>query len=422
MRTAPVALPIALFLSLALAACGGDDQTGGDRPPPEAGFIAVTPEPFTLTSELPGRTTPHQVAEVRPQVNGIIEERLFEEGQLVEKGEPLYRIDDSLYQADVESARAELARAQATLKSTRLRAERFEKLLDMKAVSQQEYDEAEAALGENQAQVAAARAALSSARTNLDYTTLEAPISGRIGRSAVTAGALVTANQAQTLATIRQLDPIYVDLTQSARELRRLRQALENGELEKVGDDKARVTLLMEDGSEYKHEGVLQFSEYAVEESTGSVTLRALFPNPDGDLLPGMFVRAKLPEGERSDAILVPQKGVARDSTGQATAMVINQNDQVERRNVTTERAVGNRWLIAEGLSGGDRLIVEGLQKIQPGMTIKPVKVDEEQAEAGPQAEKGETPPEQKQQERQEGLGGENPASSGAQMGGGENQ
>ena len=422
MRTAPVALPIALFLSLALAACGGDDQTGGDRPPPEAGFIAVTPEPFTLTSELPGRTTPHQVAEVRPQVNGIIEERLFEEGQLVEKGEPLYRIDDSLYQADVESARAELARAQATLKSTRLRAERFEKLLDMKAVSQQEYDEAEAALGENEAQVAAARAALSSARTNLDYTTLEAPISGRIGRSTVTAGALVTANQAQSLATIRQLDPIYVDLTQSARELRRLRQALENGELEKVGEDKARVTLLMEDGSEYQEEGVLQFSEYAVEESTGSVTLRALFPNPDGDLLPGMFVRAKLPEGERSEAILVPQKGIARDSTGQATAMVINDNDQVERRNVTTERAVGNRWLIAEGLSGGDRLVVEGLQKIQPGMTVKPVKVDEEDAEAGPQMEKGETPPEQKQKEQQEGLDGENPASSGTQSGGGDNQ
>ena len=422
MRTAPVALPIALFLSLALAACGGDDQTGGDRPPPEAGFIAVTPEPFTLTSELPGRTTPHQVAEVRPQVNGIIEERLFEEGQLVEKGEPLYRIDDSLYQADVESARAELARAQATLKSTRLRAQRFEKLLDMKAVSQQEYDEAEAALGENEAQVAAARAALSSARTNLDYTTLEAPISGRIGRSTVTAGALVTANQAQSLATIRQLDPIYVDLTQSARELRRLRQALENGELEKVGEDKARVTLLMEDGSEYQEEGVLQFSEYAVEESTGSVTLRALFPNPDGDLLPGMFVRAKLPEGERSEAILVPQKGIARDSTGQATAMVINDNDQVERRNVTTERAVGNRWLIAEGLSGGDRLVVEGLQKIQPGMTVKPVKVDEEDAEAGPQMEKGETPPEQKQKEQQEGLDGENPASSGTQSGGGDNQ
>ena len=422
MRTAPVALPIALFLSLALAACGGDDQAGGDRPPPKAGFITVEPEPFTITSELPGRTTPHQVAEVRPQVNGIIEERLFEEGQLVEKGEPLYRIDDSLYQADVESARAELARAQATLKSTRLRAERFEKLLDMKAVSQQEYDEAEAALGENQAQVASARAALSSARTNLDYTTLEAPISGRICRSTVTAGALVTANQAQSLATIRQLDPIYVDLTQSARELRRLRQALENGELEKVGEDKARVTLLMEDGSEYQEEGVLQFSEYAVEESTGSVTLRALFPNPDGDLLPGMFVRAKLPEGERSEAILVPQKGIARDSTGQATAMVINDNDQVERRNVTTERAVGNRWLIAEGLSGGDRLVVEGLQKIQPGMTVKPVKVDEEDAEAGPQMEKGETPPEQKQKEQQEGLDGENPASSGTQSGGGDNQ
>jgi membrane fusion protein, multidrug efflux system len=376
MRTGPAFFPLTFLFALALAACGGGQEGAGKTPTPEAGFVKVHGETFTITSELPGRTTPYQVAQVRPQVNGMIEERLFKEGDEVEKGDPLYKIDDRLYKADVASARADLARAEATLKSTRLRAERFERLLEMNAVSQQEYDEAEAALGENRAQVAAARAALESARTNLDYTTLEAPISGRIGRSSVTAGALVTANQAEAMATIRQLDPIYVDLTQSARDLRRLREALENGELEKIGEDEARVTLLMEDGGEYKHEGVLQFSEYAVEESTGSVTLRALFPNPDDDLLPGMFVRAKLPEGERSDAILVPQKGVARDSTGQATAMVINENDQVERRNVTTERAVGNRWLIAEGLSSGDRLIVEGLQKIQPGMTVKPVNVN----------------------------------------------
>ncbi|MTI51845.1 MAG: efflux RND transporter periplasmic adaptor subunit [Alcanivorax sp.] len=384
MRTAPVALPIALFLSLALAACGGDDQAGGDRPPPEAGFITVESQPFTITNELPGRTTPYQIAEVRPQVTGIIEERLFEEGELVEAGEPLYRIDSRLYKADVASARANLASAQATLKSTRLRAERFDKLLAMNAVSQQEYDEAQAALGETQAQVDAARAALETARINLDYTTLEAPISGRIGRSTVTAGALVTANQTQALATIRQLDPIYVDVTQSNQELRRLREALESGRLEKVGEDKARVTLLLQDGSPYKQDGTLQFSEFAVDESTGAVTLRALFPNPEGDLLPGMFVRARLPQGTRSDAILVPQKGIARDPTGQATAMVIGAEDKVESRQVTTERAVGNQWLVSDGLNKGDRLIIEGLQKIRPGATVTPVKLDQPDPQPGP--------------------------------------
>lgn len=384
MRTAPVALPIALFLSLALAACGGDDQAGGDQPPPEAGFITVEPEPFTITSELPGRTTPYQIAEVRPQVTGIIEERLFEEGELVEAGEPLYRVDNRLYKADVASARANLASAQATLKSTRLRAERFDKLLKMNAVSQQEYDEAQAALGETRAQVAAAQAALDTARINLDYTTMEAPISGRIGRSTVTAGALVTANQTQALATIRQLDPIYVDVTQSNQELRRLREALESGRLEKVGEDQARVTLLLQNGSQYKHDGALQFSEFAVDESTGAVTLRALFPNPEGDLLPGMFVRARLPQGQRNNAILVPQKGIARDPTGQATAMVIGAEDKVEARQVTTEKAVGNQWLISDGLSEGDRLIIEGLQKIRPGATVTPVKLDQQNQQPGP--------------------------------------
>ena len=384
MRTAPVALPIALFLSLALAACGGDDQAGGDRPPPEAGFITVEGQPFTITNELPGRTTPYQIAEVRPQVTGIIEERLFEEGELVEAGEPLYRVDSRLYKADVASARANLASAQATLKSTRLRAERFDKLLKMNAVSQQEYDEAQAALGENQAQVDAARAALETARINLDYTTMEAPISGRIGRSTVTAGALVTANQTQALATIRQLDPIYVDVTQSNQALRRLREALESGRLEKVGEDQARVTLLLQDGSQFKQDGALQFSEYAVDESTGAVTLRALFPNPEGDLLPGMFVRARLPQGQRNNAILVPQKGIARDPTGQATAMVIGAEDKVESRKVTTERAVGNQWLISDGLNEGDRLIIEGLQKIRPGAAVTPVKLDKQNQQPGP--------------------------------------
>lgn len=384
MRTAPVALPIALFLSLALAACGGGGQTGGNQPPPEAGFITVESQPFTLTNELPGRTTPYQIAEVRPQVTGIIEERLFEEGELVEAGEPLYRVDNRLYKADVASARANLASAQATLKSTRLRAERFDKLLKMNAVSQQEYDEAQAALGETRAQVAAAQAALDTALINLDYTTMEAPISGRIGRSTVTAGALVTANQTQALATIRQLDPIYVDVTQSNQELRRLREALESGRLEKVGEDKARVTLLLQDGSRYKHDGSLQFSEFAVDESTGAVTLRALFPNPESDLLPGMFVRARLPQGTRSDAILVPQKGIARDPTGQATAMVIGAENKVESRQVTAEKAVGNQWLISDGLNEGDRLIIEGLQKIRPGATVTPVKLDQPDQQPGP--------------------------------------
>jgi len=380
MRTGPVAFSLSILLAAALTACGGDEQQGGSPPPPEAGFITVESQPFTITNELPGRTTPYQIAEVRPQVTGIIEERLFEEGQLVEAGEPLYRVDNRLYKADVASARANLSSAQATLKSTRLRAERFDKLLKMNAVSQQEYDEAQAALGETQAQVDAARAALETARINLDYTTMEAPITGRIGRSTVTPGALVTANQTQALATIRQLDPIYVDLTQSNQELRRLREALEAGSLEKVGEDKALVTLLLQDGSDYGEDGSLQFSEYAVDESTGSVTLRALFPNPDGDLLPGMFVRARLPQGQRNNAILVPQKGIARDPTGQATALVIDADNKVASRSVTTERAVGNKWLIADGLSEGDRLIVEGLQKIRPGAPVTPVKVDQKSA------------------------------------------
>ena len=256
-------------------------------------------------------------------------------------------------------------------------------------MSQQEYDEAQAQLDENKAAVAAARANLQSAQINLDYATIEAPISGRIGRSSVTAGALVTANQANTLATIRQLDPIYVDLTQSSNELRQLRQAMQAGELQQVSEDEARITLILEDGSHYQEPGVLQFSEFAVDESTGSVTLRALFPNPESDLLPGMFVRGRLPEGQREDAILVPQKGITRDPTGQAYAMLIDSNDQAKKVKVSTERAVKSQWLIADGLKDGDRLIIDGLQRIQPGAPVTPVDTEngDNTGEAAPQAQ-----------------------------------
>ncbi|WP_101676105.1 efflux RND transporter periplasmic adaptor subunit [Alloalcanivorax mobilis] len=382
MRTGSVRFPLMILMMTALAACGKEQPQAGAGGAPEAGFITVKAEPFTLVTELPGRTTAHQIAEVRPQVNGIIEERLFKEGEEVKAGEALYKIDDSLYKSDLESAKANLASAQATLKSVKLRAERFGKLIKSNAVSQQEVDEAQAAYGESRAQVQAAQAAVDTARINLGYTTIKAPINGRIGRSAVTAGALVTANQSVALSTIRELDPIYVDLTQSFSTLRELRSAMEAGKLQKLGDDKARVTLVMEDGTEYKQPGSLQFSEYSVDETTGSVTLRALFPNPDGDLLPGQFVRARLPQGERQNAILVPQKGITREPSGDASALVIGADNKVEKRQVTTERTVGNQWLVSDGLNAGDKLIVDGLQKLAPGAQVKPVQMDEEKVTA----------------------------------------
>lgn len=375
MRSGLILSTLAVLAGLQLAGCSdnGGQQGQMQQQAPEVGFITVKAETVTLDRELPGRTTAHRIAEVRPQVSGVIKERLFQEGQEVKAGQPLYQIDDRTYRAAVATARAELARAQATLHSNELREKRFRQLLEKRSVSQQEYDEALAQLDENKAAVAAARASLQSAQINLDYATISAPIDGRIGRSSVTAGALVTANQAQALATIRQLDPIFVDLTQSSNDLRQLRQAMANGELEQVSEDEARITLLLEDGSAYSESGTLQFSEYAVDESTGSVTLRALFPNPDGDLLPGMFVRGRLPEGQRSNTILVPQKSITRDPTGQAFAMLIDSENMVQRVPVNTERAVKSQWLISNGLKSGDRLIVDGLQRIQPGMPVSPV-------------------------------------------------
>lgn len=385
MRHSTQSLLLLLIASVLLTACGQQQdaaQAAGQQPAPKAGFITVQEKPFTLVNELPGRTTPYQVAEVRPQVTGIIEQRLFEEGETVEAGQALYKIDDKLYQASLASAKADLANARASLESAQLTANRYEKLIKTGAVSQQELDEARATLNAGKAQVAANEAAVQTATINLDYTTIEAPISGRIGRSSVTAGALVTANQTTSLVTIRQLDPIYVDLTQSYDELQTLRAAMASGKLETVGEDRASVKLAQQNGTLYPHKGTLQFSEYAVDEATGSVTLRALFPNPNGALLPGMFVRARLPQAERENAILVPQKGVSREPNGQATALVIGENDTVEKRNVTTEKAVGSQWLISDGLEAGDRLIVDGLQKIRVGVPVSPVDVTEEQAAA----------------------------------------
>lgn len=385
MRYAFLSPMIMLTMAALLAGCSESEapaQSGGDRPAPEAGYITVQSEPFTLVNELPGRTSPYQVAEVRPQVTGILEKRLFNEGDTVEAGEALYQIDDKLYQASQASAKADLASAQATLKTAQLKSGRYEKLIKSGAVSQQDLDEVRSSLSENKARVAASQAAVQTATINLDYTTIEAPISGRIGRSSVTAGALVTANQAASLVTIRQLDPIYVDLTQSYADMQALRNAMEKGQIETVGEDKAAVTLVDESGKTFDQKGTLQFSEFSVDENTGSVTLRALFPNPNGDLLPGMFVRARLPQGEQQQAILVPQRGISREPGGQATAMVIGQDDKVEKRKVVTQKAVGNRWLIREGLAKGDRLIVEGLQKIGPGAKVKPVDMSAKKSKA----------------------------------------
>ena len=375
-----------------MAACSQEGaQTGataqGQPPAPAAGFVTVTEMPFTLVNELPGRTTLSEVAEVRPQVTGIIEQRLFEEGQIVESGEPLYQIDDKLYQAALASAKADLATANANLTSTRLTSGRYEKLVKTGAASQQELEDAETAKLSAQAQVAAAQAQVETAEINLAYTTIKAPITGRTGRSSVTPGALVTANQTTALVTVRQLDPIYVDLTQSYDELSALRAAMASGQMKTIGDDQAQVELVKEDGSVYPHKGTLQFSEYAVDETTGTVALRALFPNPDGALLPGMFVRARLPQASRENAVLVPQKGVTRDPTGQATALVIGDGNVVQKRQVITEKAVGGQWLIRSGLSAGDKLIVDGLQKIQVGAPVSPVDTAAEAAAANGTAE-----------------------------------
>lgn len=342
---------------------------------PEVGVVEIKPRTVTLDTELAGRTAAYLIAEVRPQVGGIVLERLFEEGSEVKAGQVLYRIDPATYQAAYDLAKATLARDEAALTTARLKAGRYEELVKIKAVSQEDYDDAAAALKQAQATVAIDKAAVETARIELAYTRVTAPIDGRIGRSTVTQGALVTADQTTALATIQQLDPIYVDVTQSSTDLLHLKRALASGRLQRADQLEANVELMLEDGTRYGPRGRLQFSEVSVDERTGTVTLRAVFPNPEQELLPGMYVRAMLTEGVRQQAILAPQQAVTRDPQGKATALVLNPQDKVEPRNLTVERALGNQWLITDGLQAGDRLIVDGLQKVRPGAQARAVEL-----------------------------------------------
>jgi membrane fusion protein (multidrug efflux system) len=363
----------AVFSGMVMTGCGAKKNTGAATPgaPPEVGVVVVQPQRVALTTELSGRTSAHLIAEVRPQVGGIIQKRLFTEGSDVKAGQVLYQIDPATYQAAFASAKAFESRAEANLIPARLKEERYKDLVKIKAVSQQDYDDAYAALKQAEADVASTRASVETARINLAYTKVKAPISGRIGRSTVTDGALVTASQATALSTVQQLDSMYVDVTQSTAELLRLKQNLANGVLKKSGS--AQVKLLMEDGSSYPLTGSLKFSEVTVDQSTGSVTLRAVFPNPRQMLLPGMFVRTVLEEGVDEKAILIPQRGVTRDPKGDAVVMVVGAGEKAEQRPIKVVRTVGDNWLVREGMKPGDRVIVEGLQRVRPGTAVKAV-------------------------------------------------
>ncbi len=337
--------------------------------PVEVGVITVAPEAVTLTRELPGRTSPLRIAEVRARVDGIVLERAFEEGSDVKKGQSLFRIDPLPYQAALDRAEAALSSAEARVESSRLLAERYEQLLADRAVSKQEHDNAVAAHKVAAADVAGNKAAVTSARINLGYTRVTSPISGRIGRSEVTEGGFVRQAEGTLMATVQQLDPIYVDVTQPSAEVLRLQRELESGALVRSGEG-AKVRLVLEDGTAYSELGTLQFSDVTVNPTTGSITLRAIFPNPDRKLLPGMFVRAQLEEGTRPGALLVPQIAVRRDAQGKASVMVVGAGEKVEVRPVVAPRAVGDKWLVTEGLSAGDKVIVEGLQKVRPGSVV----------------------------------------------------
>lgn len=347
---------LSVLLTLTISGCD-QPQRPVQNSVPEVGIVTLTGTNVVLTTELPGRTSSFRTAEVRPQVGGILQKRLFDEGAIVKAGQALYQIDPAPY-------RATLAKAEASLESSRLLAQRYERLLKTRAISQQDRDDARSSWLQAQADV-------DSARIDLGYTTITAPISGRIGRSSYTQGALLTANQTNALATIQQLDPIYVDIPQSSTALLTLQDEFAAGRLKQNGEQQAEVKLLLDNGTEYLHLGRIKLSEVTVDESTDSVIIRAEFPNPDGRLLPGMFVRAKLQEGVREDALLVPQRGITRDPTGQASALVVDKDNKVIRKSVVTDRVVGNQWLIRDGLQSGDRVIVDGTQKAQPGNEVK---------------------------------------------------
>ena len=362
---------LCMLLSLMLLACEeGGKGAPGSSGPREVVIIKLEPRREVYTTALAGRIASFQVAEVRPQVGGILQQRLFTEGADVKAGQALYQIDPATYEAALDSAQAALMKAEANVTPARPKAERFRELLAIKAVSKQEYDDAQAAFKQAEADVAVNRAAVKTARINLEYTKVRSHISGRIGKSAFTPGALVTANQAQALTSVRQLDPVYVDITQSSQDLLRLRAQFTNGELRSAAEE-APVRLKLENGAMYPHEGRLQFTDVSVDESTGMVSLRALFPNPEHILLPGMYVRAVIAEGVDENALLVPQRALRRDPKGQASVLLVDGGGKVDVRLVDVGRTVGDSWQVLSGLKPGDRVIVEGGQNVRPGMSVK---------------------------------------------------
>ena len=370
-----------LLFGLALAAvtgCGRGSNAGpaggppgaAGMPPAEVGVVIVAPESVTLTTELPGRVNAMRVAEVRARATGILMKRLFEEGADVKGDQVLFEIDPAPLQASYDSAKANLAKAEATLEQAEAKAKRNEGLVKVNGVSQQAYEDARAGALQSAADVLAAKAALETAALNLGYAKVTAPISGRIGRALITEGALASASDATKMAVIHQLDPIYVDFTQSSAEMLRLRRSLESGKMQGVASKEVKITLLLEDGTTYAETGRLVFSDISVDENTGSVTLRGQFPNPEKILLPGMFVRGRVEVAVENQAIAIPQRGVMRDASGQASVLVVNAQNQVEQRAIQTASVSGDKWTVSAGLHAGDRVIVEGLQKVRPGATV----------------------------------------------------
>jgi membrane fusion protein, multidrug efflux system len=377
-----IALGVILLNGLWLIGCDRKIEAQQAPKVPEVAIVAIQPQRIELTTELPGRTSAYRIAEIRPQVNGIIQKRLFQEGSDVKAGQLLYQIDPAQFQVSYDSAKASLGKAQANLPSIKLRVERYKEVLVDKAVSQQEYDDAAAVMEQARADIEYWKAAVEAARINLGYTRVTAPISGRIGRSTVTDGALVTAYQPMALATIQQLDPIYVDVTQSSAELLRLKRNFDTGKLSANEGNGRKVRLVLEDGTHYPMEGKLQFRDVTVDPTTGSYTLRIVVPNPENLLLPGMFVRAVVQEGVAEQAILAPQQGVSRTPKGDPIALVVDESGTVQQRMLTLNRAIGDKWLISSGLSAGERVIVEGMLNVRPGVVVKAVSLDSRKARA----------------------------------------
>jgi membrane fusion protein (multidrug efflux system) len=382
-RVSITLLATALTSCFLAVGCDRRQQAPPPSPVPEVSTVTVQTQKIMLDTELPGRTSAYRIAEIRPQVNGLIQKRLFTEGSDVKAGEVLYQIDPAPFQAALDNARAALGRAEANLPSIGSRVERYKELLVDKAVSQQDYDDAAAALTQVKADIEYWKATVEAARINLGYTQVTAPISGRIGKSNVTEGAIVTAYQPMALTTIQQLDPIYADVPQSTTELLRLK----NGGLNHEGTNQNKVQLILEDGTAYPLDGILQFSDVTVDPTTGSVSLRVVFPNPEGLLLPGMFVRAVVKEGINEQAILIPQQGVSRDNKGNPLSLIVGAEEKVEMRMLTLDRAIADKWLISSGLAPGDQVIVEGLQMLRPGTVVKAVPFDETKTGHGPAAE-----------------------------------